>query len=205
MQSVKNAITDEDINIIEAIKDYIKTDKQIKKIQADKGTTETLNGATNYSVEEVKGALQEVANTSLDGSNAEVTVYNNESGIESKGYSYVGKNGTTIIGLNTEITDITNSGDIINTMYHEATHINRGTSERTATNYGDTAQSIWEIYNFGNENTNIITGEQWNEKNRTDIGFIEGNSIAQINYTNSMLGLGIFNERWIYSQKYGNT
>ena len=100
VQSVKNAITDEDINIIEAIKDYIKTDKQIKNIQADKGTTETLNGATNYSVEEVKGALQEVANTSLDGSNAEVTVYNNESGIGSKGYSYIGKDGTKI-GLNT--------------------------------------------------------------------------------------------------------
>ena len=61
------------------------------------------------------------------------------------------------------------------------------------------------MYNFGNENTNIITSEQWNAENRTDIGFIEGNSIAQINYTNSMLGLGIFNERWIYSQKYGNT
>ena len=204
VQSVKNAITDEDINIIEAIKDYIKTDKQIKKIQADKGTTETLNGATNYSVEEVKGALQEVANTSLDGSNAEVTVYNNESGIESKGYSYIGKDGIKI-GLNTETTDITNSGDIINTMYHEATHINKGTSEKTATNYGDTAQSIWDMYNFGNENTNIITGEQWNEKNRTDIGFKEGNNIALANYTNSKLGLGTFNERWIYSQKYGNT
>ena len=192
MQSVKNAITDEDINIIEAVKDYIKTDKQIRKIQSNKETTETLNGATNYSVEEVKGALQEVADVA--GSNAEVVVYNNESGIESKGYSYIGKDGTKI-GLNTETTDITNSGDIINTIYHEATHINKGTSEKTATNYGNTAQSIWEMYNFGNENTNIITGEQWNEKNRNDIGFREGNSIAQINYTNSILGLGTFNER----------
>ena len=209
VQSVKNAITDEDINIIEAVKDYIKTDKQIRKIQSDKETTETLNGATNYSVEEVKGALQEVADVIisdelLDGSNAEVTVYNNESGIGSKGYSYIGKDGTEI-GLNTETTDITNSGDIINTIYHEATHINKGTSEKTATNYGNTAQSIWEMYNFGNENTNIITGEQWNEKNRTEIGFIEGNNIAITNYTNSKLGFGIFNERWIYSQKYGNT
>ena len=90
-------------------------------------------------------------------------------------------------------------------MYHEATHINKGTSEKTATNYGNTAQSIWEMYNFGNENTNIITGEQWNERNRTDIGFREGNNIALANYTNSILGLGTFNERWIYSQKYGNT
>ena len=90
-------------------------------------------------------------------------------------------------------------------MYHEAIHINKGASEKTATNYGDTAQSIWDMYNFGNENTNIITGEQWNEKNRTDIGFKEGNNIALANYTNSKLGLGTFNERWIYSQKYGNT
>ena len=51
------------------------------------------------------------------------------------------------------------------------------------------------MYNFGNENTNIITGEQWNEKNRTEIGFIEGNNIAITNYTNSKLGFGILNER----------
>ena len=46
-QSIKNALTDDNKNIIDAISQYISDDNKIALIQADTQLTQALNGLTN--------------------------------------------------------------------------------------------------------------------------------------------------------------
>ncbi|MCX5781288.1 MAG: hemagglutinin repeat-containing protein [Elusimicrobia bacterium] len=195
VQSVKNAVTDKKTNIIEAVKDYVRDDKKIQEIQESKELTDKLNGLTNENAEGVQDSLQKTADISgKDGGfEGNVELYNNSD--ETKGYSY-SKNGENTVGVNTRKTDLTNSGEIINTVFHETTNADKHSqnNDRTALNRGDTAEAIWGLKNFGNENTNTLTNEEWNSLNGNSSVLRTGNNNRIINYFNAGNKLGLLNE-----------
>ncbi|MCX5781290.1 MAG: hypothetical protein NT145_01090 [Elusimicrobia bacterium] len=122
-------------------------------------------------------------------------MYNNSD--KTKGYSY-SNNGENTVGVNTKTTDLTNSGEIINTVFHETTNFDRHTkNEQTALNRGDTAEAIWGLKNFGNENTNKLTKAEWNSLNGNSSILRTGNIDAIINYVNAGNKLGLLNEMTI--------
>ncbi|AKL98220.1 hypothetical protein [Endomicrobium proavitum] len=191
-QSIKNALLDSETNIIEAALKYIEDDKKAAEIQANKELTDKLNGLTNYEAEGVRDALQETADIAAAGGGfaGEVELYNE--GIENRGYAYEdGENKT--IGINTNKTDLTKSGNVINTVFHETESIEGHANEQTAINRGNTAEAIWDLKNFGNANTNKLTSSEWNASNAGSAVLNTGNNNAIRNAVNDRFGIGTMN------------
>jgi filamentous hemagglutinin len=186
-QSIKNAVTDKETNIIEAVKDYMGIDRTETEIQQDKELTGNLNGLTNQDAEGVRDTLQEVADKAgKDGGfSGDLELYNE--GIENRGYAYQDNDGgNKTIGINTKATDLTNSGEVIKNIFHETTPFAaHNDNEQTAINRGNTAEAIWELKNFGNENTNKITNAQWNENNAGSAVFKTGNANVKTNVSSN--------------------
>ena len=92
VQSVKNAVTDENTNIVDAVKDYVRDSKQIDQIRDNKEITDNLNGMTNLDAERVRDTMQSVVDVaSQDGGfNGNVNIY--EEYGSGDGYSYSDKN-----------------------------------------------------------------------------------------------------------------
>jgi GH24 family phage-related lysozyme (muramidase) len=186
MQSIKNAITDENTNIIEAIQDYIRDEKKITLIQENKELTEEMNGLTNLSAEDVRSALQDLVDVA--GANgefiADIDLY--EKYGSGDGYSYVDLENSdgNKIGINVRKVDIADDNKVINIVFHETTNTERhNINEQTAINRGNTAEAIWDMLNYGNANTNTMTGSQWLEQNINSMIILQGNA----NYlTNTM-------------------
>ena len=120
VQSIKNAVTDSETNLFEAIRNYTSIDETMIQIQENKELTASLNGLTNKDAQGVKDVLQETVNMAGEngGFVGEVNLFNE--GIKNEGYAYqdnYGQNST--IGINTNKTDLTNSGKVMNTVFHE--------------------------------------------------------------------------------------
>ncbi|AKL98222.1 hemagglutinin repeat-containing protein [Endomicrobium proavitum] len=191
-QSIKNALLDSETNIIEAALKYIEDDKKAAEIQANKELTDKLNGLTNYEAEGVRDALQETADIAAAGGGfaGEVELYNE--GIENRGYAYE-DGGNKTIGINTNKTDLTKSGNVINTVFHETESIEGHANEQTAINRGNTAEAIWDLKNFGNANTNKLTSSEWNASNAGSAVLNTGNNNAIRNAVNDRFGIGTMN------------
>ena len=185
VQSVKNAVTDKDKNIIDAVKDYIGDSKKIDQIRKDKETTNNLNGMTNLDAERVRNTMQSVVDVaSQDGGfNGNVNLYNIDG--QTRGYAYSDGTDNNIIGFNTNANDLTNSNSIINVLFHETTNQEEhSANERTALNRGNTAEAIWDMKNYANTNTNRMTSQQWNQNNASSPVLTQGNTNRINNYSN---------------------
>ena len=56
------------------------------------------------------------------------------------------------IGFNTNTNDLTNSNDVINTLFHETTNQEQhNKNEQTVLNRSDTIEIIWDMLNYGNK------------------------------------------------------
>jgi len=120
-----------------------------------------------------------------DGFVADTELYSLNDG--TKGYSYEDGNNTenNTIGINTQTVDISESGEVVNVAFHETTNKEiHSNSEQTALNRGNTAESIWELQNFGNENTNTMSGSDWNDTYANSPTINSGNSSRINNYSN---------------------
>jgi filamentous hemagglutinin len=195
VRAIKDAATDSETNLLEAMKGYMSTDKTMTQIQANKELTESLNGLTNYDAQGVKDVLQDTVNIAGEngGFVGEVELFNE--GIENKGYAYQDSDGQNkTIGINTNKTDLTNSGGVMNNVWHETTDFEaHNANEQTAINRGNTAEAIWELKNFGNANTNTMTSLQWNANNAGSSVFTTGNTGAITNAVNNYFGIGTMN------------
>ncbi len=97
----------------------------------------------------------------------------NQEGITKKAFSYnggekaTGGNGIKTTNINTAKTDLTDSGEVINKLYHETTNFEgHKENEVVAKRRGDYAQKVWEYNNAanGNVNTNTRTSADWNKE-----------------------------------------
>jgi len=106
---------------------------------------------------------------------------------KAKGYAYSEKgNSNNAIGVNTLYTDLPDSGDVINTIFHETTNLKDHTANKqTALNRGNTAEAIWDLKNFGNRNTNKISNYEWNKNNAENQVIISGTKNSYVNYQNA--------------------
>jgi hypothetical protein len=187
VKSIVNAATDSETNLYEAVRDYIRDDKIESEIQKNKELTEKLNGLTNEDAQGVEDTLQKTADIASKGGgfSGNVEIYNDE--IENKGYAYQDNDeNNKTIGISTKKNDLTDSGGVINTLFHETTDFEaHKQNEQTAINRGNTAEAIWGLKNFGNANTNKMTNEQWNENNAGSAVFQTGNANVRTNIANS--------------------
>ena len=185
-QSVKNAITDDSKKIIDTINQYIIDDQKIALIQQDIALTNSLNGLTNFDALYLQHILQNTADIAgYDQFTGDLQLYALAN--SGKGYSYLDPSGA-IIGVNTLKTDLANSGEIINVLFHETTNYDdHAQNEQTAKNRGTTAQAIWALKNFEKENANKQTSEDWNEKNYDSPIMLYGNLLYGMADPNNIL------------------
>jgi hypothetical protein len=171
----------------------------VKEIQANQKLTAELNGLTNQDAKGVQDSLQATADIAgKDGGlTGDLRLYNNN--LDTKGYAYTDTEGDNTIGVNTRTTDLTKSGDVINTVFHETTnkeqHSDPTNNDRTAKNRGNTAEAIWDLKNFGNENTNAktTTNAAWNNAQAKSTVMQTGNATAKSNFTKAANGDGTVN------------
>lgn len=207
-QSVKNSITDKDTSLKEAFKNYIKDDHLIAEIQNDMELSNALNGLTNLDAQGAQEVLQNTSDIAAKegGFGGILSIYNNDS--STKGYAYEGTINNAdvkLIGFNTLSNDLTQSKEVINTLFHETTnkalHHN---NEQTAINRGNTAGNIWELKNYRHQNNNTLSTKEWNglysDKNssyRSQAILAEGNMLNSQSKNNNGV-YGDRNERTIF-------
>jgi hypothetical protein len=95
------------------------------------------------------------------GFSGEVHISNVEGNI--MGVSYTDANGQNqSINIDLANVDLSDPNAIINVVYHETTNKDaHGKNEQTAKNRGDTADAIFELKNWGNDNDNKMSGDDW--------------------------------------------
>ena len=72
--------------------------------------------------------------------------------------------------------DLTKPNDLMNVIYHETTNFEEHSrKEQNAINRGNTGAGIFGLKNYGNENTNVMSGEKWLEANGGDDTIRGGN------------------------------
>ncbi len=89
--------------------------------------------------------------------------------------------------------DLTKPNDLMNVIYHETTNFEEhSANEVTAKNRGDTGAGIFGLKNYGNENTNVMSGEKWLEANGGDDTIRGGNEqlVSDIYRNNTNQGDG---------------
>ncbi len=201
-ESISNAISDENTGLVQAVKDYIRDDNKISDIQKNDRLTAELNGETNLTPEQVQKSLQAVAD--IAGANGEfmgdLSISNIENGVA--GFAYTDEKGTRHeININLAKVDLANPSQLVNVIFHETTNQERHSqNHKTAENRGDTAEAIWELKNYGNQNTNQMTGGEWLTKNENSNILNSGTD----NYLTSKLD-GILNKNTILNNYDGRT
>lgn len=195
-KSIENAITDDTKNIIDTVGDYIEQDRQVTEMmQKRQDLLNALNGLTNYDSAEARDVLQQVADfvAGTDGFTGDLKLANIDGDVI--GFAYQSNDGSVKnISLNLANIDITDPNALMNALYHETTNFEQHTNnEQTAKNRGDTGAGIFDLKNYGNENTNIMDNGQW-LSNYGNIDTIQnGNLSLMSNAVNSSIGNGVGN------------
>ncbi len=163
-KSIENAITDDTKNIIDTVGDYIEQDRQVTEMmQKRQDLVNALNGLTNYDSAEAREVLQQVADfvAGTDGFKGDLHLASVDGNVV--GFAYQSTDGSVKnISLNLANIDMTDPNAIMNALYHETTNFEQHTAnERTAENRGNTGAGIFDLKNYGNENTNTMDKGQW--------------------------------------------
>ncbi len=202
-KSIENSFKDSETSLIQAVKDYIRDDGKIAEIQKNKKLTAEQNGLTNLNSDEVRASLNKVAEILNDGNNFNNLEISDVNG-NIAGLSYTDNNGkqqTITINLADKNIDLAKPETLINIIAHETTNSarhgtitdangNKTSHEQTAINRGDTAEGIWGLKNFGNQNTNQMSGADWLNQNRNSQVIQQGNQALYNNLNNASQGNG---------------
>ncbi len=168
----------------------------IETTQKDQETTDKMNGLTNYTPEEVQATAQKTVDdanaNNADGHDGEVILSQDKA--QSKGSAYYDKDtGESKINVNTANTDLANSGEVINVLYHEGTnHETHKDNEKTAKRRGDYAQKVWDYNNAanGNVNTNTRTSADWNNEHTASNNKVLRNGNKSVRNANDKANYG---------------
>lgn len=163
-KSIENAITDDTKNIIDTVGDYIEQDRQMTELQQKhQDLVQALNGLTNYESAEARDILQQVADfvAGTYGFSGDLKLANIDGDVI--GFAYQSNDGSVKnISLNLANIDMTDPNALMNALYHETTNFDQHTkNEQTAKNRGNTGAGIFDLKNYGNENTNTMDNGQW--------------------------------------------
>ena len=185
----------------------LKTNKgivdSIESTQKDPELTIGLNSLTSLTPKEIIDILQQAADNNDQYSNndthdGQIILYqdnNNITGTYAFAYdntddkNRIDNNDPIIktINLNLAGIDITNSGEVINAIYHEGTNFKTHTNnEQEAHRGGSFAQDLWESNSIVNnyQNLNQITANQYNQiynsSNNQDIAI--GNEVSYVQH-----------------------
>lgn len=177
-KSIENAITDDTKNIIDTVGDYIEQDRQVTEMmQKRQDLVNALNGLTNYDSAEAREVLQQVADfvAGTDGFKGDLKLANIDGDVI--GFAYQNNDGSVKnISLNLANIDITDPNALMNALYHETTNFEQHTkNEQTAKNRGDTGSGIFDLKNYGNENTNSKSADEWLSANNDSSAINSGN------------------------------
>ena len=193
-KSIENAITDDTKNIIDTVGDYIEQDRQMTELQQKRqDLVQALNGLTNYDSPEAQAVLQQVADlvAGTDGFAGDLKLANIDGNVV--GFAYQSNDGSVKnISLNLANIDMTDPNALMNAIYHETTNFDQHTkNEQTAINRGNTGAGIFDLKNYGNENTNTMDNGQWlSNYGHTDT--IQNGSLSLVSDAiNSSTGNGI--------------
>ena len=142
-------------------------------------STHTLGGICYSPLSTVRGSPQ-----------GDVSIANIDGNIV--GFSYIDASGENqYISINLANVDLSDPNKLINVIFHETTNFDsHSANEQTAINRGDTAAGIWDLKNFGNENTNTMTGAEWLNNNSDSLVILSGNTTLVNNVVNTSLGNG---------------
>lgn len=177
-KSIENAYTDKTKNIIDTVGDYIEQDRQVTEMmQKRQDLVNALNGLTNYDSAEAREVLQQVADfvAGTDGFTGDLKLANIDGDVI--GFAYQSNDGSVKnISLNLANIDITDPNALMNALYHETTNFEQHTkNEQTAKNRGNTGAGIFDLKNYGNENTNSKSADEWLSANNDSSAINSGN------------------------------
>lgn len=164
----------------------------LSNFQNNREQTIDTYGLTNLAPEGVNENIQLLADNhsayNPDAHNAEVLLYQDGSQNAPEAFAYSNK-GLDTININTAKTDLTDSGEVVNKIYHEGYNFEaHSNNEAAADRYGDYAESRWNDLGERNnyQNTNIITSDQWNQQytvaNNKNLAIGTAKSYIQYNY-----------------------
>ncbi|MCM1323356.1 MAG: hemagglutinin repeat-containing protein [Acetobacter sp.] len=192
-QSIVNAATDKETTLVQAVNDYIRDDKTVQQIVSEKELIAALNGATNLNPEQVQSLLTQVAEIANDGNNFKDLQIANIDGKEAA-FSYIDPNGNQqTVSINLANVDLADPNALVQAIYHEGTNFDRHEkNDQTAINRGDTAEGIFKLKNFGNENTNPNknSGKEWVNTNKDNQVLVSGSQTMKDNISKSEQGNG---------------
>ncbi len=193
-KSIENAYTDKTKNIFDTIGDYIEQDRQMTELQQKhQDMVQALNGLTNYDSAEAREILQEFADfvAGTDGFSGDLKLANVDGNVI--GFAYQSNDGKVKnISLNMANIDMTDPNAVVNAIYHETTNIEQHKyNERTAINRGDTGAGIFDLKNYGNENTNTINMDNWLSNNKDSATIQHGSLSLVSDSVNSSVGNGV--------------
>jgi hypothetical protein len=164
----------------------------LSNFQNNREQTNDTFGLTNLTPEGVNENIQLLADNhnayNSDAHNAEVLLYQDGSQNAPEAFAYSNK-GLDTININIAKTDLTNSGEVVNKVYHEGYNFEaHSNNEVAADRYGDYAESRWNDLGERNnyQNTNRITSDQWNQQytvaNNKNLAVGTATSYVQYNY-----------------------
>ena len=174
-QTVVAAVSGDDV--IDTIKNYVGIDQSQTEIQADKLLRDILNGATNYSTQDIQNALQSAVDIAgADGGFVGDVKLSNVGGDASIAFAYTDASGSRHeINLNLAKIDLSDPSALVRAIYHETTNeTQHAKSERNADKREELADKIWTLKNFGNDNTNGMTGAEWVDANKNSDIILSG-------------------------------
>ena len=193
VKAIENAITDKNKDLIDTITDYIKQDRQMTELQEKrKDLVAALNGMTNFDSPEAQAILQQVADFVAEGGgfSGDLKLANIDGNII--GFAYQSNDGEVKnITLNMANIDMSDPKALMNALYHETTNFEEhSANEQTAKNRGDTGAGIFGLKNYGNENTNTMSGKEWLESHGGEDTIREGSFGLISDLHNTMTGDG---------------
>ncbi len=184
-----------DKSLSENFYDYVEQDRQMTELKENrKDLMLALNGMTNFDSEEAKNILQQIADLTAgeNGFSGKLQLANVDGNII--GFAYQSNDGEVKnITLNMANIDMSDPKALMNVIYHETTNFEEhSANEVTAKNRGDTGAGIFGLKNYGNENTNVMSGEKWLEANGGDDTIRGGNEqlVSDIYRNNTNQGDG---------------
>ncbi|MDC0857370.1 hypothetical protein OAP83_01495, partial [Rickettsiales bacterium] len=141
------------------------------------------HGLTKLDAKGVQDSLEETAQFITENGDTDLLIYQgNETGGAYQVIEAGAIEAQDLIIVNTNKTDLADSGDVINKLYHEGYHVsNRNETEAQAIRFGDYAESDWvsKSKDYGYKNTNLITSTQWNQENANSSIVLQNNNVVQ--------------------------
>ena len=158
-------------------------DKNSDLLRNKQELAQNLHGLTKLDANGVQDSLEETAQFITENGDTDLLIYQgNETGGAYQVIEAGAIEGKDLIIVNTNKTDLADSGDVINKLYHEGYHVsNRNETEAQAIRFGDYAESDWvsKSKDYGYKNTNLITSTQWNQENANSSIVLQNNNVVQ--------------------------